>query len=237
MFTGELLYEASVPLAVSVNGQDFTQVPGGYRYFTPPAAPAVSPASGPADGGTLVTIGGFGLGGPATTQLECRFHGEVVNATVVNSTTVKCISPTLPPPLDMGGNASDAGGDVAANASSASPVSSVPLLVTLNGVWELPGTTSLTRPLNEHGLPYGGEHGVWEPTEAVAALPWLLRSPPVVSGVLPVSGPLAGGTLVSVHGFAIADGVDYRCRFGSRNRTIAATYDTITSRLRCVAPA
>ena len=58
-----------------------------------------------------------------------------------------------------------------------------------------------------------------------------------MSGFGPVTGPLAGGTLVSIHGYAFKHGVDYRCRFGSVNRTVGATYDDVAQQLLCHAPA
>ena len=219
--SGELIYETSVPLAVSVNGLEFTQVPGGYKYFTPPVASSVSPASGPAYGGTVITITGFGFG--AATQPECRFDGkvvatprtvegrgvsldlvdlsitggEVVNASVLNETHAWCISPG-------GGRLNTS------TRAGVQPYEDIGVMLSLNGVWD--------------------------PVEAVAKIPWLLRSIPIVSGFAPVSGPLSGGTLVSIHGYAFAKGVDYRCRFGSINRTVFATFDTVVQQLRCRAP-
>lgn len=210
-----------MPLAVSVNGLEFTQVPGGYKYFTPPVASSVSPASGPAYGGTVITITGFGFG--AATQPECRFDGkveatprtvegrgvsldlvdlsitggEVVNASVLNETHAWCISPG-------GGRLNTS------TQAGVQPYEDIGVMLSLNGVWD--------------------------PVEAVAKIPWLLRSIPIVSGFAPVSGPLSGGTLVSIHGYAFAKGVDYRCRFGSINRTVFATFDTVVQQLRCRAP-
>ena len=61
-------------------------MPTGYRYFTPPVLSAASPATGPSDGGTLVTLHGYGF--RSATQLECRFAGEVVVAFVMADASV-----------------------------------------------------------------------------------------------------------------------------------------------------
>ena len=51
-------------------------MPGGYKYFTPPVISSAAPTTGPADGGTLVTLRGYGF--QFATQLECKFADEVV---------------------------------------------------------------------------------------------------------------------------------------------------------------
>lgn len=197
--SGELLREGVVPLSISVNGLDFTPVHGGYRYVTVPVISAASPASGPASGGTLVTVSGFGFG--SSTQLECRFQGAVTYATLLNSSAARCATP-LAPRLNV--SRPD-------HPIWAPHLQSVELAVSL--------------------------HGQWEPSTAIATLPWLLRAPPVVSGFSPVTGPLAGGTLVTLTAFALAGGVDYRCRFGHPSHTVTATYDNVSEALLCVAPA
>ena len=189
--SGDLLREGTVPLAVSVNGQDFSSVEGGFRYYTPPVASAASPASGPADGGTLVHINGFGFG--SATQLECAFDGEVVRATLVNATAARCTTP-------VGGRLN----------VSAPPLQTIPVRLSMNGGWS--------------------------DADGVAALPWLLRSPPAVSGFTPASGPLTGGTSVTLRGHALLSGTDMLCRFAGANRSVAATYDALAGTLHCTAP-
>ena len=214
--SGELIHEATVPLAVSVNGQDFTDVPGGFRYFTPPVLSSASPATGPADGGTLVTLRGYGLA--SATQLECNFSGEVVFASRVNSTAVRCVTPE----------------DGRLHNMSSGRERNVLIEQRLHGM-AAPDYLTYERPLITIPLTLS-LNGQWAPAEATAALPWQLRSPPNVSYFLPVSGPLRGGTMIRVFGHPFADGVDYFCRFGARNRTVPATYDTVHARLLCVAP-
>ena len=81
MRSGELMTDAVVPLSVSVNGRDFKAVPGGFTYYTPPAASAVSPAVGPAAGSTSLVVTGYAIGAAYGTQLECMLGGLVVEAT------------------------------------------------------------------------------------------------------------------------------------------------------------
>ena len=61
-----------------------------------------------------------------------------------------------------------------------------------------------------------------------------LYAPPNVTRLAPATGPLGGGTQVSVDGHGHAAGVDYRCRFG--NATVPATFDEHAG-LGCTAPA
>ena len=107
-----------VPLSVSVNGRDFEAVPGGFTYYTPPAASAVSPAVGPAAGSTSLVVTGYAIGAAYGTQLECMLGGLVVEATRLNHSAVRCTSPNATALLEA------AGGAVAR---------SVPLQLSLNG--------------------------------------------------------------------------------------------------------
>ena len=195
--SGELVELDTAPLSISVNGQDFSAVPGGFRYYTPPVLSSASPATGPTNGGTDVVLRGFGF--DAATQLECRFAGSaVVAAQLLNRSAARCTTPT------------DGRLEEALNLTGVSPPVEVPLDLSLNGVWE--------------------------PAAALATLPWRTHAPPTVSGFEPTTGPLAGDTLVSVHGHGLAHGVHYLCRFGALNRTVDATYDTVEALLRCTAP-
>lgn len=95
MRSGELMTETVVPLSVSVNGRDFKAVPGGFGYYTPPAASAVSPAVGPAAGSTSLVVTGYAIGAAYGTQLECMLGGLVVEATRLNHSAVRCTSPNV----------------------------------------------------------------------------------------------------------------------------------------------
>ena len=95
MRSGELMTETVVPLSVSVNGRDFKAVPGGFGYYTPPAASAVSPAVGPAAGSTSLVVTGYAIGADYGTQLECMLGGLVVEATRLNHSAVRCTSPNV----------------------------------------------------------------------------------------------------------------------------------------------
>ncbi|CAM9095296.1 unnamed protein product [Chrysoparadoxa australica] len=83
---------AEVPLALTLNGVQYT--PDGYtfRYTAQHALAAAEPASGPVLGGTLVTIRGTNF--RQTNALACRFGGfDVVPAVYVDDNSVQCTSP------------------------------------------------------------------------------------------------------------------------------------------------
>ena len=58
----------------------------------------------------------------------------------------------------------------------------------------------------------------------------------IVSSLTPPGGPLSGGTSVVVSGVHMGDGDAYRCRFGSENLTVVASYDRAFGVVRCVSP-
>ena len=61
---------------------------------------------------------------------------------------------------------------------------------------------------------------------------------PVVSHLLPATGPIGGGTSVIVFGSGFSHGKDYRCRFGSgAESTVVVASMESDSRLACSAPA
>ena len=92
---------AAVALRTSLNAQDYTD-PIDYFAYVPPSLSSLTVVSGPADGGTVVTVRGAGLGVP--TDPKCRFGAAVhtVAATVVavegaNYTTEAALVCTSPP--------------------------------------------------------------------------------------------------------------------------------------------
>ena len=52
-----------------------------------------------------------------------------------------------------------------------------------------------------------------------------------ISTFFPERGPIAGGTLVTIYGFGLAGGSDYKCRFGES--IAAATHDLVLDALQC----
>ena len=86
--------DGTVPVRVSLNGQDFNFVePLNFTFYTPPAISALSPVAGPAGGGTVVTLVGAGFGG-ASPLLQCRFGKQVVMGSASDDSSIVCPSPT-----------------------------------------------------------------------------------------------------------------------------------------------
>ena len=88
-----------VGLSVSFNGgRDYVRRPLRYLYYSPDAlhVDSVSPDGGPTAGGVVVTVRGRNLltaGG-----LLCAFGGAgTVAATAVDTDTLACVAPVLPP--------------------------------------------------------------------------------------------------------------------------------------------
>ena len=81
-----------VSVEVSNNGRDFSSGAAQYEFVSVLVS-SLSPWSGPELGGTVVTVGGSGLGGEME-ALRCRFGGVgTVWASVHGSTGVLCVSP------------------------------------------------------------------------------------------------------------------------------------------------
>ncbi|MCI0341791.1 MAG: IPT/TIG domain-containing protein [Planctomycetales bacterium] len=134
---------AATIVVTNADGQAAT-LGSGYTYVTGPSISSVSPNSGPAAGGTLVTITGTNFAGGATVTVG---GSAATTVTVASTTTITCVTP-------------------------AGAVGSASVTVTNPG----PQATTLA-----NGFTYLG--GV-----------------PTIATVAPASGPLAGGTLVTITG-------------------------------------
>ncbi len=135
-------------VVVSNGDATSTTVVNGFTYDAPMVIASVSPASGPASGGTLVTIDGSGFLG----NLFVRFGGQPASSVTVNGprTRITCVSPPV---------ASGATVDV-------------DVLSDTNGT-------------------------------ATATNAFTFTNPPLqVTSLSPASGPLAGGTLLTIQGVA-----------------------------------
>ncbi|CAM9286748.1 unnamed protein product, partial [Phaeothamnion confervicola] len=99
-------------VALSVNGQDWQDAGGSVTFEPDRTVSAVEPASGPIEGGTVVTLRGTGFagggGGQATAASVagtavmvpfCRFGLLEVLATPLNDTALRC---TAPPAVERG---------------------------------------------------------------------------------------------------------------------------------------
>ena len=84
----------SVPVEISANGQQFSSYRLPFVYLPTARPDLVSPDSGPAAGGTNVTITGahFGHG----EAYRCRFGSVDVVATAADGQTIVCTTPPLP---------------------------------------------------------------------------------------------------------------------------------------------
>ena len=86
-----------VEVFVTVNGRDFEPVPSKFHYVLPPTIDAMTPSSGSAAGGTMVTIKGSFLSPPTSlsAQLRCVFGGVHVKASQVASGKITCKAPPM----------------------------------------------------------------------------------------------------------------------------------------------
>lgn len=137
--SADLLTRHAVPMAVTLNGQDYVGVTGGFSYYTPPVASSVAPASGPTDGSTSLTFRGFGIG--LGSQTECRVAGVIVYATAINETAVTCTTPPagLAAALAATGAQGEQGAQGAQGANgSTHAYADVPIQLSLNGQWDPP---------------------------------------------------------------------------------------------------
>ena len=83
----------SSPVAVSLNGQQYTASRAAYDFYSAPQIWAISPASGTVLGGVLVTITGTSF--LHSFRTVCRWAGDTTNGTWLSPTEVVCSSPRL----------------------------------------------------------------------------------------------------------------------------------------------
>ena len=87
--------EATVHVAVTTNGLDFSAPGPLFRFRSALAVTAVLPLSGPDRGGTKLSVMGTNMAN--TLELSCRFGREVVRAAWVSETLVECETPARAP--------------------------------------------------------------------------------------------------------------------------------------------
>ena len=157
-----------------------------FTYMPAVAVTAVSPISGPAGGGTTVTLIGAGFIELARATLQCHFRGaggEVMGAPVaavlLDDRRMTCVTPSVL----AAGQALDA----ASLASQVPASQATAVKVSLNGGADL--------------SPGGPQFRFLRPV--------------VVSGVRPDRGLGRGGTRVVVSGAHFTNETSLRCRFGS----------------------
>jgi hypothetical protein len=199
-----------------------------------PTVTGVSPASGPARGGTALTITGTGFAAGATVKI-----GDVVvaGAVVAGATSITCTTPTHPAgsaavvvtnPDGQASSAAVSFGFVAAPIVGSLVPASGPAaggtVVTLSGSGFLPGvrvafdgapatvasvTSSALTLVTPQGTPGVAAVTVTnadgQSDELLAAYAYV--APPSITALAPASGPAAGGTSVTVTGSDFRPGV------------------------------
>eukprot|EP00741_Cyanophora_paradoxa_P010637 tig00020537_g10281.t1 len=83
--------EEYVPVSATLDGQDWTRNNVQFKYYKQPTVLGYSPAYGPVDGGTIVTVKGSDF--EAVPGLSCRFGEQIAAATYISDTVVHCVSP------------------------------------------------------------------------------------------------------------------------------------------------
>ena len=248
----------NVSVYITVAGINSGFVPGGYTYLNPPTANILNPQSGPATGGTVVTVNGtqFIAGDTSVT-----IGGQTVAATVNSPTSLSFSTPAhaagnVAVTVATAGGVSMpiAGGftyTAAPTATGLSPgfgpvAGGTPVTVTGSGfvvgatsvtvggtvvpasaVTVDPSTTSLSFSTPAHAAgtvvvtvtTAGGTSGVVPGGFTYAAAP-------TATALNPSSGPVTGGTVVTVNGTQFIAG-DTSVTIGGQ--TVAATVNSPTS--------
>ena len=103
---GTAVAATPVPLAVSLNAQQYAAVDGGFRYYGAPVVSVLSPSTGPAAGGLpQLLLGGGGLHTIASVRggsdYRCRFGGDewVRGTLAAEADEVYCTAPKGEAPL------------------------------------------------------------------------------------------------------------------------------------------
>ncbi|MEY3142913.1 MAG: hypothetical protein RLY21_1406, partial [Planctomycetota bacterium] len=215
---------------VSVTTQAGTaNLSSGFTYFAEPTVTAVSPATGPAAGGTAITITGTNFYNGATNAAVSIGGVPATNVTVVNSTTITATTPAGAPGVGLvsvttpSGTATLASGftylaaptvtAVTPNSGSTAGGTAIqisgsgfvsPSTVTIGGA----SSTSVTVVSGELIVALTPTGTAGAATVSVtnaggsASLPnaFTYVAPPTISAVTPNQGPTAGGTTVIITG-------------------------------------
>lgn len=83
---------------VSLNAQQFTASPQLFEFYTTPEVGAISPRTGPIEGGTVVVASGLAFAGGS--HYQCHFFGplfppQTVPASFRSATAVACVTPSV----------------------------------------------------------------------------------------------------------------------------------------------
>ena len=85
-------YEVAVELSLD-GGTSFTRAGYRFSYYHEAEVRSASPSSGPAAGGTLVTVTGYNFGHEAPNLLQCAFGWRRVPATLLDFEHLRCTAP------------------------------------------------------------------------------------------------------------------------------------------------
>ena len=219
------LYPAHVkPVRVSFNGQQFGGVSLPFDYYQPPVLSETSPSSGPMVGATAVLVRGEALRS-FQPRLAHRLCRFTHSLGSANSSTTPC---------DAGPTSFKFG--LVHCLSPASNATDAKLSLSLNG------------------QQFHGEQEKAFIVDRGGSTRYRFELIPAVDSLIPRSGPLIGGTLITLHGSGFGIGNNYTCRYEngadpsdsidtfngalSPNGAIfLATYETGVSVLRCYSPA
>lgn len=246
---GQVDVLVTTPLGTSAN-----TAADNYTYQDVPAVTAISPATGPAAGGTLVTITGTNLGGATAVT----FGGTAATAfTVVNATTITATSPAhaagtvdilVTTPAGTSANtAADnftytGGPTVTAVNPKAGPITGGTAVtitgsgftgataVTFGGTaattFTVTNDTTISATSPAHAA---GTVDVRVTTPAgtsanTAADDFVYGGGPIITSISPTTGPAAGGTTVTITGTGFTGATSVT--FGSTTLTPTVTNDT-----------
>ncbi|KAH8094066.1 hypothetical protein JL720_4055 [Aureococcus anophagefferens] len=227
----------TVRVEVTVNGQDWGASSASFAYLAGDVAYAVTPASGPAAGGTEVTVGGADF--QFTAELACRFSNDetylVMAAAFVDASTIRCVAPTWAGRetvvLALSSNGVDFT-DVGAFAFEA-PATLDGIAPTMGSIAggtavELRGARRPRAPLAPPRVSGNGADFY------ASAVDFVYLDDLAATAVEPASASVAGGVEVTVTGDGFAYSESLSCRLG--DAVVAARFVSPTE-LACVAPA
>jgi hypothetical protein len=86
---------ATIPVEITLNGQDFSTYGLRYHYEWPVSVAAISPQRGPVEGGTPVAVTGGRFRNESSDQLRCRFGDQESPALYHSDSLVGCSAPPL----------------------------------------------------------------------------------------------------------------------------------------------
>ena len=241
-------------------GTSATSTNDQYTYVTPPTVTRVSPSSGPAAGGTSVTIAGTNFTGATAVS----FGGTAASTyTVTSATSITATSPAGSGAVDVtvtipgGGTSATNSSDVfkyvpsVASVSPASGPTAGGTSITINGTG-FTGATAVSfggTAASAYSVNSSSKITATAPTESAgtidvtvttpggtsatgAADQFTFVAPPTVTSASPSAGPTAGGTSVTITGTNLTGAT--AVKFG----TTSATFTIVSStQINATAPA